>query len=68
MRQIDRRLVIAGGVLVLAAIAFFVYMQAIAPASNDPKALMETVGEVSGIVGAIGIVMAMVGLRGKTPP
>jgi hypothetical protein len=40
-------------------------MLSIASNSTDPKALMEIVGQVSGVVGAIGIVMSVVGLLGK---
>jgi hypothetical protein len=67
MRQINRRLVIAGAVLIVAAIGFFFFMGGMAPRSNDPKALMETVGEVSGVAGAIGAVMMVFGFRGRKP-
>jgi uncharacterized membrane protein len=65
MRQTNKRLVIVGAVLIVAAIGFFGYMSSIASTSNDPRALMETVGEVSGVVGAIGIVMIVFGARGR---
>jgi hypothetical protein len=61
------RLINVGIVLVALAAAFFFYMLSIASKSNDPKALMETVGQVSGVVGGIGIVMSVVGLIGKKP-
>jgi hypothetical protein len=67
MRQVNRRFVVTGAVLIAAAIGFFVYMMGMAPRSNDPKALMETVGQVSGVAGAIGIVLIVLGLRGKKP-
>jgi hypothetical protein len=35
--------------------------------SNDPAALMRMVGTVSGVVGALGIVMAIFGMLRKTP-
>jgi hypothetical protein len=67
MRQPNKRVVITGAVLIAAAIGFFLYMMSIASTSNDPKALMETVGQVSGVAGAIGIVMIVLGLRGRKP-
>ena len=65
VRQPNKRVAITGAVLVAAAVAFFLYMMSIASKSNDPKALMETVGQVSGVAGAIGVVMIVLGLRGK---
>ena len=65
MRQLNRRVAITGAALVAAAIVFFLFFLGIAAKSNDPKALMETVGQVSGVAGAIGIVMIVLGIRGK---
>jgi len=65
MRQRNWRIVIVGGVLVALAIVFFLVMLSLASKSSDPKALMETVGTVSGVVGGIGVVMIVVGLIGK---
>ena len=67
MRQPNRRLVITGAALAAVAIVFFLYMLSIAPTSNDPKALMQTAGQVSGVAVAIGIVMIVFGLKGKKP-
>ena len=67
MREVNRRFVVTGALLIAAAIAFFIYMMGMAPRSNDPKALMETVGQVSGVVSAIGIVLIVLGLRGRKP-
>lgn len=67
MRRTNWRLVITGGVLAVAAIGFFLYMLGIAPASNDPKMLMQTVGQVAGIGAAVGIVLIVFGLKGKKP-
>ena len=64
-RQVNRRFVVTGAVLIAAAIGFFIGMMGMAPRSNDPKALMETVGQVSGVAGAIGVVLIVLGLRGK---
>ena len=36
-----------------------------APKSNDPAALVQTVGTVSGVVGGLAIAMIVVGLIGK---
>jgi hypothetical protein len=63
--QRKKRLIIVGLVLVALAVAFFCYMLSIASKSTDPKALMQIVGQVSGVVGGIGIVMSVVGLIGK---
>jgi len=65
MRHVNRCFVGTGAVLIAAAIGFFVYMMGMAPRSNDPKALMETVGEVSGVASAVGVVLIVLGLRGK---
>jgi hypothetical protein len=65
MRQKNWRVVVAGAVLFMVAIAFYLYMLSIATKSNDPAALMQTVGQVSGVVGGISIVMIIMGLIGK---
>ena len=65
--QRKKRLIIVGLVLVVLAAAFFCYMLSIASRSTDPKALMQIVGQVSGVVGGIGIVMSVIGLIGKKP-
>jgi predicted permease len=64
---VNRRFVVTGAVLIAAAIGFFVCMIGMAPLSNDPKALMETVGQVSGVASAIGVVLIVLGLRAKKP-
>ena len=63
--QNKKRVITVGLILVVLAVAFFCYMLSIASKSNDPKALMQIVGQVSGVVGGIGIVMSIVGLIGK---
>ena len=65
MRQKNWRVVIVGAVLVVLAIAFYLFMLSIASKSNDPVALMRTVGTVSGVVGGLAIAMIVVGLIGK---
>ena len=59
----NKRVVLAGAILVGLAIAFFFWsMTALAPKSNDPAELMKTVGQVCGAAGGIGIVMILFGL------
>ncbi len=65
MRKRNWRVLIVGLVLVVAALAFFLGMQTLAPRSNDPVELMRTVGQVSGVVGAIGVLMLVFGLIGR---
>ena len=52
-----KRLFFAGLLAVVLAAAFFVYMQGQARASNDPVAMMRTVGQVCGVAGGIGLAM-----------
>jgi hypothetical protein len=56
------RVVATGGVMILLALGFFLYMETLMPRSNDPAAMMQTVGMVAGGVGALGLVMIAVGL------
>ena len=65
MRRTNWRFVIVGLALIVLAAGFFVVMVGMAKQSNDPIALMQTVGTVSGLVGALGAVMAIVGLIGR---
>ena len=65
MRRKNWRVVIAGVVLIVFAFLFVVFMLSIAPKSNDPVAMMQTVGTVAGVAGAISLVMIIVGLIGK---
>ena len=65
MRQKNWRVVIVGVVLILMALAFYLGMLSIAPKSDDPAVLMQTVGTVSGAVGGIALVMIIFGLIGK---
>ncbi len=59
------RLIIVGIVLLGAAGLFFLTMMDMIPRSNDPAALMSTVGQVSGAVGGISVAMIIVGVIGK---
>jgi len=65
MRLKNLRMVIVRSVLLAAALGFFFYMLSVASKSNDPAALMQTVGQVSGVVGGISVVMIIFGLIGK---
>ncbi|MBV9220865.1 MAG: hypothetical protein JO163_04290 [Methylobacteriaceae bacterium] len=65
MRRTNWRLVMVGIVLIAAAAAFFFGMSGMAPRSNDPVALMQTVGQVSGAVAGLSIVLIIFGLIGK---
>jgi hypothetical protein len=65
LRQKNWRLVIVGAVMIVAALVFFLFMLSIAGKSNNPASLMETVGTVSGVVGGLGIAMAIIGFIGK---
>ena len=65
MRRKNWRIVIVGLVLMVMALGFFFFMRSIASKSNDPAALMQTVGTVTGAVGGISLVMIIIGLIGK---
>jgi succinate dehydrogenase hydrophobic anchor subunit len=65
MRRRNWRITITGFVLILLAIGFYVFMLSIASGSNDPAALMQTVGNVAGAVIGISLVMIIIGLIGK---
>jgi len=65
MRRKNLRMVITGVVLILLALVFFLYMKSIASTSNDPVALMQTVGTVAGVVSGISVVLIIIGLIGK---
>ena len=65
MRQRNWRVVIVGIVLIVLAIIFYLFMLSTAPKSNDPVALMRTVGMVSGAIGGLAVVMILFGLVGK---
>ena len=68
MRKKNWRLIIVGIVLLGAAGLFFLSMMGMIPRSNDPAALMSTVGQVSGAVGGISLAMIIIGLIGEKAP
>ena len=65
MRRKNWRVVIVGSVLIVLAAAFYFFMLSIASKSNDPAALMQTVGQVAGAVIGLSVVMIVVELIGK---
>ena len=65
MRRKNWRVVITGFVLAIVALGFYFFMLTIAPKSNDPAAMMQTVGQVTGVGVGIGVAMIAVGLIGK---
>ena len=65
MRRKNWRIVIVGLILIFISLGFFLFMLSFAPKSNDPVALMQTVGTVAGAVGGISLVMIIIGLIGK---
>jgi Fungal trichothecene efflux pump (TRI12) len=65
MRRTNWRFVIVGLVLVIAACAFFLGGASFMGRSNDPETMMQTVGAVSGVAGALGVVLAVLGVWGK---
>jgi hypothetical protein len=65
MRKRKWRLIAVGTVLLVLAVLFFLSMRDMTLWSNDPVALMRTVGEVSGVVGGISLVMIVFGLIGR---
>ncbi|MGY3237373.1 hypothetical protein ACVWZ4_001964 [Bradyrhizobium sp. USDA 4472] len=65
MRRRNWRLIAVGTVMLVLALLFFLSMRDMTLWSNDPVALMRTVGEVSGAVGGISLVMIVLGLIGR---
>jgi hypothetical protein len=57
-------MIIGGIFFAVLALLFFIVMMGMAGRSNDPAGMMQTVGEVSGLVGAIGIALFVAGLLG----
>jgi hypothetical protein len=60
------RVILAGVFLIVFGLGFFFYMmETLMPRSNDPAGMMQTVGEVSGFVGALGLVFIVFGVFKK---
>jgi hypothetical protein len=64
MRGKNWRLIVVGAVLLAAAAGFFLYMLSIQHRSNDPAAMMQTVGMVSGGIAGLALIMLVLGLLG----
>jgi hypothetical protein len=67
LRQKNWRVAGTGLVLILVAAGFFFGMGMVAggPRVNDPAALMQTVGTVSGAAAGIGLAMFIYGMIGR---
>jgi hypothetical protein len=57
-------MIVGGVIFMIAAAAFFLGMMKEIPRSTDPAGMMQTVGQVSGVVGAIGLALVIAGLAG----
>jgi hypothetical protein len=57
-------MIVGGLFFMVAAAAFFLGMMKELPSSNDPAGMMRTVGQASGVVGAIGLALTIAGLVG----
>jgi hypothetical protein len=64
MRTKNWRMIIGGAFFAFIAAAFFVLMLGEAGHSTDPGGMMGTVGEVSFVVGGIGVALVIAGLLG----
>ncbi|HEY3815309.1 MAG TPA: hypothetical protein VGL66_18980 [Caulobacteraceae bacterium] len=65
MRQKNMRFVWTGLGLAVLGVLFFLGMMGMMPKSNDPAAMMRTVGQVSGVGIGIGLALVVFGLIGK---
>jgi hypothetical protein len=65
MRRKNWRVVVVGLALAAVSGAFYFFMLSIASKSNDPAAMMQTVGTAAGAACGVSLVMIIVGLIGK---
>jgi formate/nitrite transporter FocA (FNT family) len=65
MRQIKWRAIIGGVLFMVLAVGFYFFMLANASMSTDPQELMRLVGQLSGFVFALSIILIIIGLIGK---
>ena len=65
MRERNWRFVFTGFLFLALAIGFFFFMTTVARSSNYPVELMKIVGQTSGVVGGVSIVLVLAGLIGK---
>jgi len=68
MRRINWRFIFTGLFLIALAIGFYTFMLSVAPQSTDPVGVMQTVGTVSGVASAVGVILIVAGLVGKKAP
>jgi hypothetical protein len=61
----NMRVIVTGAMMIVAALGFFYYMGTLMPNSTDPAGMMQTVGAVSGFVGALGLVFILFGVFRK---
>ena len=60
----NKRTIYGGIFLVVVAVAFFLYMLTLRAQSNDPVEMMRLVGQTSGVVAGIGLVLIVLGYLG----
>ncbi len=65
MRRTNWRAIVTGFFLIAISIGFYVFMLSVAPSSNDPVAMMKTVGTVSGVLIGVSVFLVVIGLAGK---
>jgi hypothetical protein len=65
MRRRNWRVVSAGVLLIILAVAFFFIMSANAGMSTDPQQLMKLSGNISGILIGLSMALIALGLIGK---
>lgn len=65
MRRRNWRFVTTGFLFIILAAGFFFFMSLMAPQSTDPAEMMRIVGQASGVVIGISVVLIILGLIGK---
>jgi hypothetical protein len=65
MRRRNWRFVATGVLFIILAVGFFFFMTLMAPQSTDPAEMMRIVGQASGVVVGISVVLILLGLIGK---
>jgi hypothetical protein len=65
MRRRNWRFVATGVLFIVLAVGFFFFMTLMAPQSTDPVEMMRIVGQASGVVFGVSIVLIILGLIGK---
>ena len=65
MRRKNWRMINGGIFFIILSVGFFFYMTSFIPRSNDPKGMMEIVGQVSGFVVGISVLLIVAGFIGK---